>query len=204
MFGMSWFTVVTISLLLNKSTVFSLRCSYCSSGISWEDCSSKEKHHSCQVQNACIKFHRKITQPNGKEVQEFVKACFPSSLCTRDNCYESDDGKVTWCDFSCCSTDLCNQDKSKSKPCDNPTNLTQGSTRPKDKTNSGRDSQPVNRARDSNTNQKRKDKKSKKRKAVQTIVPRAAHTRKNSNKNIRSLVYVTVAMVSTSLVIARH
>lgn len=96
-----------------------LKCFYCISSTSWDDCEKHQKVQHCESDmTICINMSVIIPPAMGFEMKSFARGCNKEILCdyAKDNfesckSYTSQDlkGQNMTCDSSCCSTDLCNE-----------------------------------------------------------------------------------------------
>ena len=88
---------------------YSLKCNYCVSFESWNECNDTMKQVTClSSQNRCAKANIKA-ETAAASAEIFLKGCTTSSDCSAHNCksiYPS--VKITKCEIYCCTGDLCN------------------------------------------------------------------------------------------------
>ncbi|XP_015758453.1 PREDICTED: lymphocyte antigen 6 complex locus protein G6d-like isoform X1 [Acropora digitifera] len=93
------------AFILCVSVGHSLKCYFCISSSSWDDCKTQEITCPSSA-NRCSKAYTKVKQ-DGNTITGYAKSCFPESSCKDYKsgllCKGTED-----CQLNCCSGDLCN------------------------------------------------------------------------------------------------
>ncbi|XP_015758459.1 PREDICTED: CD59 glycoprotein-like isoform X1 [Acropora digitifera] len=93
------------AFLLCVSVGHSLKCYFCVSSSSWDDCKTQEVTCPSSA-NRCAKIYTKVKQ-DGNTYTNYAKSCLPESSCKDYKSGPLCQGKEE-CQFDCCSGDLCN------------------------------------------------------------------------------------------------
>ena len=88
---------------------YSLKCNYCVSFKSWDDCKNSTKQITCSnSQDRCFKANLKAVETgSGVTGESFGKGCDTSAACRgRSICSSSSSVKITKCEIDCCKVFL--------------------------------------------------------------------------------------------------
>ena len=83
-----------------------LKCNFCASQVSFEDCDKNMKHVECAKEfglDRCMKTHVKASSVTE---EKFSRGCQSAGQCDKPTCKESGDDK---CEVYCCKEDNCNK-----------------------------------------------------------------------------------------------
>lgn len=83
-----------------------IRCNYCESYVSFEDCDKRLKHVECAKEfglDHCMKTHIKASS---RTDEKFKRGCQSARKCNKPPCKAPGDDK---CDVFCCTEDNCNK-----------------------------------------------------------------------------------------------
>lgn len=84
----------------------SIKCNYCNSRVSYEDCDKNMKHVECAEEfglDKCAKTHIKASSVTE---ETFMRGCQSANGCKKPTCKESGDDR---CEVYCCTGDNCNK-----------------------------------------------------------------------------------------------
>ena len=89
---------------------YSLKCNYCVSFKSWDDCKNRTKQITCSNnQDRCFKANLKAVETgSGVTGESFGKGCDTSTACIgcRSICSSSSSVKISKCEIDCCKVSL--------------------------------------------------------------------------------------------------
>ena len=83
-----------------------LKCNYCKSDVSFEDCDKYMKYAGCDEQfglDRCMKIH---TRASRSTEEKYERTCSSADECEKPSCKAAGDDK---CDVYCCTGDNCNK-----------------------------------------------------------------------------------------------